>query len=140
VFPLSKDIIGDWIDVVVAILATIVVVVTTGETVVRRVAGEVFIAVDILIHIGDLVVSLTPGLGDEAPHHVLPLQLAHVVNHLAVKVRVVKCLTRSSYRTVVGVVQSVSTRSYWSWHFIPRRNRHGPVSEWCGRVPGEEGG
>ena len=36
-----------------------------------------------------LILPLILGLRDKGPDHVLPLQPAHVVNHLVVKVRVV---------------------------------------------------
>merc|ERR1719430_255896 len=69
--------------------------------------------------------SLILGLRDKGPGHVLPLQPAHVVNHLVVKVRVVISL-------IIARCGSDSR--------ICRRNRQGSVSEGGGRATGEEGG
>jgi len=140
VFPPAQDMLSDGVDVVTAVLVPVVVVVAAGEAVTGRLAaGHVAIAVDVVIQFSCLVVSLTPRLCDDALDHVLPLQLAHVVDHLAVKVRVVRSLCRCCYRSVGRIVPSV-TRQGWSRHLISRGHRHGPVPEWSGGVPGEEVG
>jgi len=125
-FPAAKDILGDGVEVVTPMLVTIIVVVTAGEAVHRVVGREAFAVVTVS---AALVASLMSGLTDVALDHVLPLQLAHVVDHLVVKVRVVKSFidcssSSSSCRPVPRVLGG---------------NRHGPVPEWCGRVAGEEG-
>jgi len=93
VFPPAKDRLSDGVDVVSAVLVAVVVVVPAGEVITGRLAG-VTIAVDVVIHFICLVISLPPGLCDKALDHILPLQPAHVVNHLAVPVRVVLSLCR----------------------------------------------
>ena len=88
-----------------------------------------------------------PGLTDIALDHVLPLQLAHVVDHLVVKVRVVKSFidcssSSSSCRPEEVRISKFSTILFPAELPVPRvlgGNRHGPVPEWCGRVAGEEG-
>merc|ERR1739838_645264 len=70
-FPAAKDIIGDGVEVVSTVFVTIIVVVTAGEAVAWIGAG---------------CSPLHPGLTDTAPDCVLPVQPAHVVHHLVVKV------------------------------------------------------
>jgi len=88
--PAAKDILGDGVEVVTAMLVTVIVVVAAGETV-RGVFARVALAASEIV--GNKVAfstSLIFRLRDVGLDHVLPLQLAHVVHHLVVKVRIVR--------------------------------------------------
>jgi len=88
--PAAKDILGDGVEVVTAMLVTVIVVVLAGETV-RGVFARVTLASSEIV--GNKVALSTPlifRLRHVGLDHVLPLQLAHVVHHLVVKVRIVR--------------------------------------------------
>ena len=102
--PAAQDILGDGVEVVTAVLFTVIVVVADGETV-RRVGRSTWSCClvrpgsNIKVHylcVHQLVPG-SSGLADIVLHSVLPPELAHVVHHLAVKVCVVRSFTSISY-------------------------------------------
>ena len=70
VFPGAEDLLGAGVEVVPVVLVTVVIVVLLGEP----------------------VSPASSGLAHVVLHRVLPLQPAHVVHHLAVKVGIVRTL------------------------------------------------
>jgi len=115
--PAAQDILGDGVEVVTAVLVTVIVVVADGETV-RRVGRSTCCWC--------LVRPGSSGLADIVLHGVLPPELAHVVHHLAVKVCVV--------RSFPGIRYSSFPSAGW-------RDGGGPVPEGGGGIAGgEEGG
>ena len=55
--PSAQDILGDGVEVVTAMLVTIIVVVTAGEAIIRVSAREALVVVDIVIPYSALVTS-----------------------------------------------------------------------------------
>jgi len=79
--PLPQHLLGDGVEVVSGVFVAIIVVVPAGEAV------TVVLTVAVSISPSDV-----PGVADVVLHLVLPVQLAHVVNHLVVEVCVVGAL------------------------------------------------
>jgi len=88
--PAAKNILGDGVEIVTAMLVAIIVVVLTGETSRGIFARVALAAVDVARHNAALSTSLIFRLRHVGLDHVLPLQFALVVHHLVIKVRVVE--------------------------------------------------
>jgi len=88
--PAAKDILGDGVEVVTAVLVAVIVVVLAAETTSWVFAGVALAAMEIVSNKAALSAPLIFRLRHVGLDHVLPLQLAHVVHHLVVKVRIVR--------------------------------------------------
>jgi len=93
--PATKDILGDGVEVVTAMLVPIIVVVLVGKAASRVYSGVTLAAGDVVKYSAALSTSLIFRLRDEGLDQILPLQLAPVVHHLVVKVRIVESFISS---------------------------------------------
>lgn len=120
-FPGSHNVPRDWVKVVSLMLDPIVVIVLGLETGALIPAGSL-----LFIFLNSSRVAGSSS-GNICLDHILSLKLTHVVNHLAIEVRIMTWFCRGW--TNIPQVCLVWLRWWLHWHCS--------VSEWCSRIPHE---